>query len=649
MSFNIQISNQFSSFLEELDAQELWPDNVREVLKNLNDKYKVNIELDIEMSKKYFKLELENIHIVKSVSNGFFLKEFTIKKNEKGEDVEYIWPDFNSYDQTSFDYLYYRFKNSTNKLLKCNYGLTVYIGGKVNDNREKKELVLNLYEVVQSILKEDRGMKFFYKNSNVVSEFLRNAFHISVKSKLESEIEVIIKFVSTQLNSLLPSDNYYYTFFNLMTDLYSDNKKIIDRYLNVKELITKIESDLQILSKEDNLSSALFLARKGLNIVQKHKDIRNEPWQKRIGELFERMGNKEVGRGNKFGSSNYQEAGKYYKLAKESILEKEVISKYESVRGSLELGLITSRLSDRVIENIDNFIDELVEERNPSLILCLWTLKSFITPVNDIWTKVENNPPGFFLDFLSKNSINKFGDISEKYETEIEIKSFQFWQQFAFSFQLSSKIVYSVTLKAIKNKVILVEHIIEFFKESWLNKPITRMYNGSEVSIVPNDTIIPPLTSFFYCFSKFIENENEVLNQDFVTSIDSMILKVETILRFAMEEAELNSTIISKSSNGYSVAKYKLLGSMFQELDENGYFDEMDVVLFKYLFLIPEKVNYRNDIAHGVFDLNQYNPRNGLVILGALVRLAMIDFKKKEINVVLLMITFFIYTNLVST
>lgn len=622
----MKYTQPYLDFLNELDTKILTPKNIREVVKDVLEKHHEILKSDGEISYKYFLLESENIHISKSVSTGFSPMMSGTKKNEKGQDVETIWPDYQAYDQTSHDYFFDRFKNSTNKFLKCNYGLTVYIGGNLKHNRDKHDLVQSLFDVAQHTLKVNRDSKRTYKDFFIVSDFLRNAFDLAAKYKIMSKVDDIIKFVRAQFDSLTPNDDEYYTFFYLLTDLYTEHKKDIDKLLDVRDFINKIESDSQLLSQEEDFSGALILARKGLIIVEKYNNIPNKAWQKRIGKLLELVGDKEIERGNKFGCTNYQQAGEYYKAAGESMLEKAVISKYEFTRGRVELGLVSSNLSNSEVDDLENWIDSLVDKKNPVLIFSLWTLRTNITPINDIWTNVENAPDSF-LDRISSHTINKFGDISEKYDTDSQNKVFKFWQEFIFSFQLSSKIAFRTTVKAIKMEVISGEDLIGFLRSTWLNEPIIRMYQGNEVSIVPNDIIVPAVSHFFNAFKEFALGNKNTRLQDFVTPIDSMTLKIETILRYALERMGFNTTVLAKSSNGFLVSKYKTLGQIFRELEEGGLFDEMDMTMFRFLFVIPEQNNYRNDIAHGVFDLHQYNPRTGLVILGAIVRLAMMDFK----------------------
>jgi hypothetical protein len=625
----MEYSEQYSRFINDLDSLELEPENAREKIKEVCDQYIETLKTDSASLYKFFLLEHENIHLTKSVSGGFNPMLSGTRINEEGEEVEYIWPDYNAYDSSSYEYFFDRFQNSKNDFLRANYGLTAYIAGYLKHNDVKRELIQVLNNVAQKEFKAIDLSKREHASYYFISENLRNAFELAITSRTMTLAEDIVRFIRAQFDSLEPRENGYYTFFYLLCDLYAEHKKDIDRYLDVNDFIKKTESDSNLLSADDDLSGALILARKGLAITQKYDCIPKKPWQIRIAETLEKIGDNEISRNNFFGCTNYQEAGEFYNAAGEPLLEQAVLKKYEEAQGKIELELFTSEMSDSEVEDLDNWIDTLVDQNDPALILSLWTLRSNITSIASIRNSVENSPSSF-IDHFTSHSINKFGDTVERYETDEQKKDFKFWEQFKFSFQFSGKIAFSATIRAIKKNVISVDHLIGFLRVSWFNEPVKRLYQGKEIVIVPNEIIIPPIVHFFQYFKEYALDNPDIRNQDFVTSIDSMTLKFETILRFACERSGINRTFLAKSSNGFFVPKFKLLGIIFRELEERGVFDEMDSCVFRFLFIKPEHANYRNEVAHGIFDLHEYEPQKGLLILGAILRLAMLKFPIQE-------------------
>lgn len=66
---------------------------------------------------------------------------------------------------------------------------------------------------------------------------------------------------------------------------------------------------------------------------------------------------------------------------------------------------------------------------------------------------------------------------------------------------------------------------IIYLGNSWLNKPIERNYNGGKVTVTPLATVKLEIRRIFDEFQKALEDEK--YECDFVTSIDSLALKVE--------------------------------------------------------------------------------------------------------------------------
>jgi hypothetical protein len=137
----------YQSFLKELEGLNPEPESVRELFHSVINKYYDKIKRT-DYS-KYLFLEHEMFHIRKSVSGGFSPQSTSIKKAE-GVEIEVIWPDYNQYDEDSFQYYKDRFHKSNNVFLKPQYGLMCYIHGNLRDNRDKMSLVESL--IIRRIL-----------------------------------------------------------------------------------------------------------------------------------------------------------------------------------------------------------------------------------------------------------------------------------------------------------------------------------------------------------------------------------------------------------------------------------------------------------------------------------------------------------------
>lgn len=623
----MELSIAYKDFLSELELLNLTPENVRELIKQSCDKHYESIQGESE-SLNLLILESELIHINKSVNGGLTPTMWGTKNDEKGNEVESIWPDFRRYNEVEYNYFVYRFKTTQNLMLKTHYGLISFIQGKLNHNDDKLQLVKDLINHSLGCHRtlDEANMK--YKNTYFISENLRNAFDISTKSKFVKEINAIINFIEEELKSRKPKDPEYFTFFYLLTDLISNNTKILKEKISIEDFLSKTLADGVELREIGDLSGAKMILKKGL-IISTKVGSSTADWCKEIGITAELLGDKEVGRQNFFGSSNYKEAAEFYKKAKESESEQSVLRKYEQARGHIKLDHFTSNLSDSEADHLNKWIDDLVAKKDPGLIMGLWTLKPNISSIEKTKKLTKDEPKDVFLNGITQVLFDKMGNSTELYITDDEKREFRFWEQFGMELQFSTKVAYVVTLKSLEIKAINRSMVVGMLRCSWLNEPITRFYQSDKYTFIPNDLILPGVGNFFHFLEDFAKSNSKVQSQDFVISIDSMVLKIEYILRCACERVGINTTILAESSNKYMVPRAKVLSHLFRNLSDAGYFDEKDIKLFEFLFILPEHENLRNEICHGITDLYEYGPAKGLRILGCITLLAMIRFEKK--------------------
>lgn len=626
----MNFSAKYRAFLLALESLHLTPDNIRESIKELCDKFSDSIKEQSEDDFKRLILESELIHVNKSISGGLTPTMSGTRKNEDGEEEEVIWPDYRKYSQKDQIYLLERFKTSSNDTLKNQYGLYSIITDNLRHNDLKEDLVkslineaLNCYGTIDEA---EKRYKFTYQ----VSENLRNAFHISVKSRFDVHLSTIINFIHDELKKLKPSDDNYFAFFYLLTDLFFDQKKIISKVISVEEFLDKTFEDAIIYLDEGELSGSLILLKKGLAITSKVASDQSVKWMAEIARALELSGDREVERKNYFGVSHYQDASEYYKQAGNTTKEQEVLSKYEQSIGKTKLDDYSQELTEEQSNDLNNWIDKIVKKKEFGLILGLWTLKPNISAIKKTMELTEEEPESFFLKDSPQALLDKTGATAEFYKTKEEKRIYRFWEQFGMELQLSAKIAYVATLKSLDIGAINSQMVVAFLRGSWLNEPMTRFYNGEEYTYIPNDLIIPGVGQFFHCLEEFVKPNTKIKSQDFVPSIDSMSLKVEYILRCACKRVGINTTILKESNNKYMVPQHKVLSHLFRNLEQAGYFDEKETKLFEYLFLLREHDNIRNDAAHGLLDLYEYGPFKGLRILGCIMLLAINSFIQKE-------------------
>ena len=502
-----------------------------------------------------------------------------------------------------------------------------YINGNMKHNGLKQELIKSLIDFSNHVLLIKKDAKHKYKYTHIIIENYRSAFEIAAKANFKDQVKNILLFLFDKYKQLDINEESGFSFFYLLFDLFSSNHKEFKSYISINDFLQKIYGDAQQQIQTKDLSDAETLLKKALIIAQKSNASIKIQIQKEIGNTLEAIGDRETGNGNYFGCQIYAEAALFYKEAGENKLEQDVLKKYEDTRGHIQLEHHKSELSEEEMEDLENWIDNLIAKNNPSVLIHLLTLKSNIQPISDIRAISDPVPKHFLSNHGSQLLLDKYGNTAEKYETEEQKREYRFWDYLSNNIQFSRQIAFNTTIKAIEKGVLNSNMIISFLRVSWLNEPITRYYQNAKHIIIPNDIIIPPVAYFFHCLEESIKKDSKVSQQDFVAPIDSMALKIETILRFACERQGINRTIMKLSNNKFMVPRAKTLSHLFNNLEQKGFFDEKDIAIFNYLFIMPEHTNIRNEVSHGLFDLYEYNANTGLMILGCIIRLSMLSFE----------------------
>jgi hypothetical protein len=110
--------------------------------------------------------------------------------------------------------------------------------------------------------------------------------------------------------------------------------------------------------------------------------------------------------------------------------------------------------------------------------------------------------------------------------------------------------------------------------------------------------------------------------ENFILCIDSLALKFEGLLRDFARVIGTDSLVNAKGRNREAYIEELLLNEKIK-----AYFDEDDLLLFKYLFTFQGK-NVRNNVAHSFYKFHHYKPELMILIIMAILRIS-----KYQVNV----------------
>jgi hypothetical protein len=225
-----------------------------------------------------------------------------------------------------------------------------------------------------------------------------------------------------------------------------------------------------------------------------------------------------------------------------------------------------------------------------------------------------------FFD-INGNASSGNSDLDEK----VMLMNFYQWeldfQTIPFLYELFTKGIASGKLTA-KN---LIEHLA--FK-TWIGNPyfIRDQHNRDRIKSWIS-LIAPGIIELFAQIQA--ARSSTTYNPSYVLAIDSLVLKIEGLLRFFLDQLGQKTT----------VTKTKKIEAMTlnQILESEGfkkYFNENDQLFFDYLFGGEGGLDIRNNVAHCFYDDDNYHVMTGILIICALLRISKYNFKwdKQEEN-----------------
>lgn len=179
---------------------------------------------------------------------------------------------------------------------------------------------------------------------------------------------------------------------------------------------------------------------------------------------------------------------------------------------------------------------------------------------------------------------------------------------------LSSSYLNNLIHYAIINEKISYDSIMSFIKDkTWLGKESKQNKNSFfYISCIMNQ----------YFQEYYIYLDYPEYNPQFVLTIDSLVLKIEGIIRDFYKILNISTTHI----NADNTSEEKSLNQLLEEETLKEMIGEDDLFFLKFI-LIDQGFNLRNKIAHSLMQPLEYNETNVNLLILALFRLLKYELK----------------------
>ncbi|WP_299157009.1 DUF4209 domain-containing protein [uncultured Christiangramia sp.] len=635
-----------------MNELEIFYDNLDRSDYDSRSRHKINQELQtvstVLNEKGEFKLfkkselERQGFAIIKSFDkkedrengtlNGL---SWTTSGNKTLEDksvVPFYWPDVTKLTKEDFEYFEERYKKTKNLYSKTEFGLLIYFGGKTrfsNHRDFKISLFENLFSLSKTYLEKSKNPND--KNHYILDYIstLKAAFQLALKAKISPELKKIIEHVyETHQNWDVTNNGSL----RILLDLSSLSSEYFKNFKNEVDYEKIISKNLEGAKEQEKTHTwgAIYIVDICIKISKKI-NIDFTDLLKYKAELYLKLSN-EADKNNNIASVSFTETAlRLYQQVKDSTKIQEIEKLYSEQRGKFKMATISQTLPEEEAKRITTKIISTVNSFNELQIIETLIASPWFSNIDGIREMAENSKKASpFLSMLGSSVIDKFGNTIDKFNTEEEREEYNFWQSFGFSFQIGKQTMHKFFIEAYKANKLSFESIKTFLEGTWFNEPISRNYNGEKYDILPIHLVLPGIKKIFEELDKFSNNNN--YEADYVLITDSLVLKVETLIRNFCEKIGI-STFKTRQKGKDELVMEKLLDDLLADIkhsDNNPTgFDEEDRVLIKYVMSEKAGLNLRNQIAHGLMDIYEYTFPNIVTVLCIILKLSKYNFVKR--------------------
>jgi hypothetical protein len=542
---------------------------------------------------------------------------------EDGKTIPFEWPDIRAFEENDFQYVLERFKVCSNLYAKAEYGLVLYYANHKKDN----EFVLEILNTLLKLSKSYYEKAVLGGENNMYSwnlhQLLYNALYIASLRKNSDKIEEI----NQQLTILAYNTHIEWKIEKGatldFTDLAIEYFKSFDKYTNLSDMLAKNWKVAQFLSKDDHWG-AIFVADISIKLCKKLK-ADSEQWLKLKALQYEQLAFNAIEQKNISAISFIEKGLTIYKELKDLNNIKRLENLYQQYRGTFELGQYKTEMPQNETQRILEEIRKTINSGDENTIISILLDTPMIRSTDEIRTWSEDiSSQSSLTNILPVNIEDKFGNTIAKYISTEEIKEFQFLDTYGNHLQIASQILLQFVIEALKADKFKFSAIIKYLEQTWLNNSEVRIVNGQRVTINYLETLKPGLFSFYTELEKW--HQEVGYNPNFILSTDSLVLKVEYLLREICYK--LNIATFKAKPNNPEIIMEKTLDELLNNLKDK--LEEGDRFFIK--FILTEKVgeNLRNRVAHGLLDNIDYSIMYPIYTLICILKLSNYGFIKSE-------------------
>ena len=535
------------------------------------------------------------------------------------------FPSLSNLQERVISYVTNRAKNSNTPLLKAKYFHLLWCTPKgVKNNRFASSAIENYISSIDrycQILKSKNDDEIPFQIGRLYENTLAIANQIKVDNQILKTLTKTLLFDQEGIK--------FYTKHGILNDML-DYPKLF-KALDFNGTLDLYEAELnKPKEKKDDFLLVNYHLPTAIKIATKTKnDVKR--WHNEIGLTYLKMAATETQEDRFWIKQDYHsKAISAFRLAGNKAMKLEAEKLYAELKPKVRLSNVNIDFDEETRNKLKLFNDgikELAESilKNPSENIYRTISSGYFFPkYGDVVTASEDKENAF-LNFVTTIRFDKNQNITKNkgIEAEQEQKLLE-----TYSYQVRMALLpylHYLIVPGIKSGHLTFENLIHHLaKNSWIGKDYAQFdLSGEEKKVNWIALLTPSIVEFFLQIQGWVSSK--YYRPNFILCVDSLTLKIEGLLREFCRR--LN---IPTSSIGPNGMQEIYLHNVLDNEEFKKYFNEDDILFFKYLFSNEGGLNLRNNVAHSFYEHNEYHPDQMFLLLAALLRLAKYGLKQEH-------------------
>lgn len=611
--------DELYGYLEEHAGDHKYPHQIADLFKKIRDLKHESGKTD-EAQKSQWEMDCFNFMITKGE-----LKPKFSGTDEKGHPFEY--PDKSRLNDEELDYIAGRFSRASNPILKARYAHILWSSRPRKHSKYAEAAIDSYLELVKFYEEKDKKDSHGHFGLDVLK-------CIEQASLLAFQIGYRVDDIRFEINRLViqfnpNSSSAFVMRAHLIRHMLDDKADFPpDCFAGFPDVCLILALKL---FKEGEFHNAINIFEAGERVDNKlgHK---THDWNRSIAESYEGLMNQRS-ESDLAATSFCQRAIEYYKKSKDETAVKELENKYEQLRGKQKFQTFSVDIDvSEYRKKWEEYVDKILNE-GPECIISFLMFDASLLPK---YKSTEDTSKAIaektvLLNIMPVSVIDERGHTAEHFSTDEEKKYYNILHHYSMEIMTGRRIIINdIFLKAVEKDKLNIHTVMEYFeKNSWFGKNITKRRPNNEI-VTYNwlNMIAPSINEYFnQVQAHFLEPSYD---PNLVLPIDSLILKIEGLVRDICAISEITTFYLVRDQQGRSIVRERDINWLLRTEPIKKLFNEDDLLFFKFMLVEKAGLNLRHKVAHCLIDYSEYSITYMHLLLLVLFRLGKYDFVKPD-------------------